>query len=263
VAARPLSSQRFTLSGTPVLLYHDVCKETACDRFAVSLSSLKQQLLALREQGFSVADLPTIRAGETPRCRVVLTFDDGLASHYEHAFPALLENGFSATFFVSTALVGSAGYLTWSQIREMSDAGMTIGSHGFLHSDYSLLRPSLASYQLRASRQSLESAIGKPVTSFSAPYGFLNKRLIEVARNAGFEQICSSLPSLAGSTCTVIPRLAVYADTSIAEFVALAHGRPRPILSRLARHAFLYCPKQVLLRTWPQRLGVSVQEVTR
>ena len=262
MAARPLSRHRFALSGTPVLLYHDVCKETACDRFAITLSSLKQHLATLLEQGFSVTGLLALRGDENAP-RVVLTFDDGLASHYEHVFPALVENGFRASFFVSTALVGSAGYLTWNQIREMSDAGMTIGSHGFLHSDYSLLRPSLASYQLRASRQSLESAIGKPVTSFSAPYGFLNKRLIEVARNAGFEQICSSLPSLAGSTCTVIPRLAVYADTSIAEFVALAHGRPRPILSRLARHAFLYCPKQVLLRTWPQRLGVSVQEVTR
>ena len=262
MAARELSSPRFALFGTPVLLYHDVCEAQSHDRFAVTVSSFKQQLAALREHGFSGADLAAVRESSSSR-RVVLTFDDGLASHYEHAFPVLLDYGSRATFFVSTALVGSAGYLTWNQLREMTDAGITIGSHGFLHTDYSLLSPSVALSQLRASRESIEDAIGKPVTSFSAPYGFLNRRLLDIARTAGFHHVCSSLPYLAGATSAVVPRIAVYARTSLPEFVALAHGRPTPILSRLARHAVFYAPKRFLLRTWPQRLGVNVQEVTR
>jgi peptidoglycan/xylan/chitin deacetylase (PgdA/CDA1 family) len=245
-----------------VFLYHDVREATTRDRYTVTVSSFKQQLTALRECEFSAANLDEL-ADTTAAPRVVFTFDDGLASHYEHAFPALLEFGFCATFFVTTALVEEAGYLTWSQIREMSDAGMTIGSHGFLHTDYSLLAPSVALHQLRSSRQSLEDAIGKPVTSFSAPYGFLSQTLAEIAREAGFDHICSSLPSLANATSAIIPRIAVYSNTSAPKFLALAHGRPAPMLSRLARHTFLYAPKQLLLRTWPQRLGVDVQEVTR
>ena len=49
------------------------------------------------------------------------------------AFPALIELGLRATFFVVPTLVGTPGYVTWAQLREMAAAGMEIGSHSLTH----------------------------------------------------------------------------------------------------------------------------------
>ena len=62
-----------------------------------------------------------------------LTFDDGSASDYTEAFPVLHELGMRATFFIVPTLVGTPGYVTWPQLREMVAAGMEIGSHSMTH----------------------------------------------------------------------------------------------------------------------------------
>ncbi len=191
---------------------------------------------------------------------MVLTFDDGLCSHYERVFPALLEYALTATFFVTTALAGSPGYLSWSQMREMSAAGMTFGSHGREHIDYSGLPDVVATRELDRSRVALEDGLGRPASMFSAPYGFLSRALIESARQAGFHWICSSHPWLASADSTVVSRLAIYHDTELRRFSALATRSPLPLLARRTRNALLYLPKQLLLRASPRHLGVQVHQ---
>jgi peptidoglycan/xylan/chitin deacetylase (PgdA/CDA1 family) len=250
--------------GTPVFLYHDVSPCPASeDRYAVNEANFREHLSFLRAQGFAVADLPALMETATGR-RAIITFDDGLGSHYGCVFPALLDHGFTATFFVSTALIDSPGYVSWSQLREMSSAGMTIGSHGREHVDYSALGSTLATRELAQSRMALEDALGKPAATFSAPYGFLNRSLIESARQAGFSWICSSHPWLASAASAPlgrpISRLAIYKNTDLRAFSELANGSALPLLARRARNAVLYLPKQFLLRTSPQRLGVRVHQ---
>jgi peptidoglycan/xylan/chitin deacetylase (PgdA/CDA1 family) len=240
-------------------MYHDVCAAaTSNDRYTLPQSTFREHLSLLRERQFEVGDL-SILASSSAGQRAVLTFDDGLASHYERVFPALLDSGFSGIFFTTTALVNTPGYLTWSQIREMSDAGMTFGSHGQYHIDHSGMGVSLACRQLRCSRFALEDALGKPVSSFSAPYGFLNHAVVEAAQLAGFQWTCSSTPWPASARASVVSRLAIYRDTDVPHFSALASGNAIPLLTRFARNALLHLPKRLLLRTWPGRLGVNVQ----
>ncbi len=260
MAAHELSFPRFAMPGVPVFMYHDVCASpTAGDRYTLPVAMFGEHLSFLREQGFAVEDLPA-QAGNSSARRVVLTFDDGLSSHYERVFPALLERGLTATFFVTTALLDSFGYLSWSQLREMSEAGMTIGSHGREHIDYSRLQAAAARRELDGSRVALEDRLGRQVSAFSAPYGFLSRSLIESARQAGFHWICSSIPWLAAADTTVVPRLAVYHVTDLPRFAALARGSALPLLVRRTRNAVLYIPKQLLQRTAPEILGVRVRQ---
>ena len=78
------------------------------------------------------------------RCAVTYTFDDGLADQYEVAFPMFRNAGLQATFFPITDKVGApkglkskaergTPLMTWAQLKEMSDAGMEIGTHGASH----------------------------------------------------------------------------------------------------------------------------------
>ena len=260
MAAHKLISRRFAIPGVPVFMYHDVCATAAAgNRYRLPLAMFSEQLAFLREQGFAVEALDAL-AGNSNGDRVVLTFDDGLSSHYERVFPALLGQGLTATFFVTTALLGTSGYLGWSQLREMSEAGMTIGSHGHQHIDYSGLEAGAARRELHLSRASLEDGLGKPAFTFSAPYGFLSRALIESARQAGFHWICSSIPWLAAADATVVSRLAVYHDTDVPRFSALARGCALPLLARRIRNALLYIPKQLLRRGAPELLGVRVRQ---
>jgi peptidoglycan/xylan/chitin deacetylase (PgdA/CDA1 family) len=260
MAAHELISARIAIAGVPVFMYHDVCAgSTAGDRYTLPLRRFAEQLSFLCAQGFAVEDLPAL-AGSANGRRVVLTFDDGLCSHYERVFPALLEGGLTATFFVTTALLGSPGYLSWSQVREMSAAGMTIGSHGREHIDYCGLEAAAAQRELYGSRLALEDALGRPAFTFSAPYGFLSHSLITSARQAGFHWICSSNPWLASAETDVVPRLAVYHDTDLARFSALALGSALPLLGRRARNALVYLPKELLRRGAPELLGVQVRQ---
>jgi peptidoglycan/xylan/chitin deacetylase (PgdA/CDA1 family) len=263
VAALQLTPSRFTIAGIPVFMYHDVCANLITDeRYDLPESVFRDHMLFLREQGIAVVDLSTLASTAGCRC-AVLTFDDGLSSHYENVFPALLDSGFRATFFTTSTLINRPGYLTWSQMREMAGAGMTFGSHGHYHLAYSGLKGTEVHRQLLCSRLTLEDRLGNPVCSFSAPFGSLNRAVIDAANRAGFQQICSSKPWPASPRASVVSRLAIYRNTDVSRFSALAFGSAFPLLSRLARNAILHVPKQVLLRTWPGRLGLEVHGGTR
>jgi peptidoglycan/xylan/chitin deacetylase (PgdA/CDA1 family) len=263
MAAQQLIASRFAVSGVPVFMYHDLCvSPTTEERYTTPLRIFREHLAFLREQQFAVRPICEFAAGLSER-KVVLTFDDGLASHYDLALPALLEEQLSATFFVTTGLIDSPGYLTWKQLREMSAAGMTIGSHGHRHIDHTGLALHVAQSDLLRSRTELEDHLGTRATTFSAPYGFLNNALTLAARKAGFLHICSSQPWLATPEEELISRLAVYCDTSLAEFRALATRCAWPLIARRTRNAVLHLPKQILLRTSPRKLGVNVGEETK
>ena len=67
---------------------------------------------------------------------VRMTFDGGNASDVEIALPRLLERRLTAEFFVLAGCLGERGRVDRDGVHELVDAGMTIGSHGWSHSDW-------------------------------------------------------------------------------------------------------------------------------
>jgi peptidoglycan/xylan/chitin deacetylase (PgdA/CDA1 family) len=53
---------------------------------------------------------------ETPRCRALITFDDGYLDNYEIAYPILKAHGVQGVFFLPTSMVGSNHVPWWDQI---------------------------------------------------------------------------------------------------------------------------------------------------
>jgi peptidoglycan/xylan/chitin deacetylase (PgdA/CDA1 family) len=84
---------------------------------------------------------------------VVLTFDDGFADVYEHAWPVLRERGLPFTVYLasghvggemrwegSTAKAAGAPALTWEQLAEMTASGLcTVANHTRSHARPALL----------------------------------------------------------------------------------------------------------------------------
>ena len=62
---------------------------------------------------------------------IQITFDDGNASDFAYALPALVKRGLRASFFVCAGRIGRLGYLDKGAMAEIVAAGMIIGSHGW------------------------------------------------------------------------------------------------------------------------------------
>ncbi|MCG0238166.1 MAG: polysaccharide deacetylase family protein [Firmicutes bacterium] len=121
-----------------------------------------------------------------PEKPVVITFDDGYASFYEHAFPRLRERGFVATLFVITDKVGTPRYVTWEQVREMAAAGIEIGSHTATHPDLRELEASQLEHEVSGSRKTLEEQVGVPVLFFCYPGGYYDEAALAAVQTAGY-----------------------------------------------------------------------------
>lgn len=83
-------------------------------------------------------------------------------------------------------------YMSAEQLKELSDKGFEIGSHGMTHSlliaDY--MNKEKALNELQKSKQCLEAITGKPVTAYCFPAGRYNAEMIELAKQVGYTSTC-------------------------------------------------------------------------
>lgn len=180
--------------------------------------------------------------------RVLLTFDDGHVSNHRIAFPLLVEHGMRADFFVNPGNVGSAGYASWQDLREMSDAGMSIQSHGHDHVYLTTLDPRTLRDRLRAARQRIEDGIGAPVTLLAPPGGRMPPDLAAIARECGYRHVLSSRPGrIAGNgNAHVLPRMSVTAAIDGRRFAAWIAGDVVAIAREQLRYGALALAKRML-----------------
>ena len=92
------------------------------DVFSATGDQLSEQISYLRRH-VSVVTLEEAQAfvdgtrrEKTPRCRVLITLDDGYLDNYQVAFPILRSHGVQGVFFLVTSLVGSCAVPWWDHI---------------------------------------------------------------------------------------------------------------------------------------------------
>ena len=126
---------------------------------------------------------------------VWITFDDGRIDNYETAFPALMERGMRATFFVVTewALGSRPGYIPLSALNEMAAVGMEIGSHSLSHPRLARLPEPEMRREVSESKQRLEDALGVEVGSFCYPYGNSSDSVVAAVQSAGYRLAVSTI----------------------------------------------------------------------
>lgn len=174
-------------------------------------------------------------AGSVDPTRYTLTFDDGNLSDHDIALPALQERDLTATFFVLTGRIGSAGSLDVDQIRALQRAGMTIGSHGIAHVAWTSLDDAGLRSELVESSRSLESICGQPITEAGIPFGRYDARVLRAVKSAGYQVSWSSDGGEYSADKFLRPRTSLRGDMTVSTIEALLEGRMAPI-RRLRRH---------------------------
>ena len=211
------------LERIPVLAYH--CVGPSDSMMGADPTVFRRQLAYLKARGYRTISLPDyLRQKGRNRTRnertFLLTFDDGFADLYTHAFPILRELSFTAVIFLATDFVGRRAawiardmdrirqrlipnlkmtpreaqaeieglkrfndrrLLSWPQVEEMHRCGIDFQSHSCSHPFLSDLTPQSVRQEVADSKATLEARLGQAIECFAYPYGDYNHPCLKTA----------------------------------------------------------------------------------
>ncbi len=183
-------------SGIAALCYHQVLPK-ATGLFELSVDDFREQLALLKAQGYeaiSTRQLQEFLAGRFQPLKkpVLLTFDDGYRSVYDHAFPIMKEFGFVGVACIYPQFIESHGGMSWAQLRELAAAGWSIEPHSMTHANLwkapaaAAARQAFFDREIVRPKKIIEEKIGEPVRFFTWPYGIYTEETEAIARAAGY-----------------------------------------------------------------------------
>ncbi|MGY1751367.1 polysaccharide deacetylase family protein [Modestobacter sp. SYSU DS0511] len=183
-------------STVPVLCFHQLREHTAEDgAYARSITTppdaFRAQLSALRDGGYTPVSAPALVdhlqfGTPLPDRSVLLTFDDGSATHATVGLPVLREFGFPGAFFPMTVVLDKPNWLSSDQLRELGAAGMAIGAHSWDHQRMDRISGDQWAEQVDQPRQTLAEVLGHPVDLLAYPHGTWNQETLTHVAAAGY-----------------------------------------------------------------------------
>ncbi len=185
----------------PILVYHQITSEFVSS-YAIPAHQFEQQMHFLRDQGYQCLPMEEYIQGlnaSRAKKAFVITFDDGYKDFLDNAFPILDNIGFTATIFLPVNYIGQssewpgaikAPLLDWEQIRDLSKAGISFGSHTCTHPRLLSKSAMQVRAELVTSRQILEKELNKEVKLLAYPYGESNLEIQGIALEAGYKAAC-------------------------------------------------------------------------
>lgn len=194
----------------PILMYHSISNDNESNvhpyyRINTSPDAFAKHIKFLHENNYSLISLRDVKetlaqTNNSPDRHVVITFDDGYRDFYTEAFPVLQNYGYTATVFLPTGFINNKNnlkgksHLNWNEILELSNNGISFGSHTVNHPQLKLLKKEDIEFELRQSKKVIQDNLQKQVESFSYPFAFpeedkeFTKHLKEILKKYGYKQ---------------------------------------------------------------------------
>lgn len=216
------------------LMYHELempgrklCRrEPGYTRYILTLETFRGQMEWMQKSGFrglSVSEALCYLQDPS----VCITFDDGCETDVLAAAPVLRALGFRATFYLTAGFLGTPGYLSPDQVRELDALGFEIGCHSMTHPYLSELPDAELKREIVDAKLHLEQVAGHAIEHFSCPGGRYDRRTLAVARHAGFRSVANSRfrANSADSSRYELGRVAMLRPMTLEEFAATCQGR--------------------------------------
>lgn len=229
----------------PVLMYHDI-KVKPINGFDVSVEDFQAQLAWLAQEGYQSLSMDEFlqyveEKRPFPEKTVLITFDDGYEGVYQYAAPALANHKMKATFFIfkkglNSALTGYP-YLTDKQLQELAANPLfSIQSHTMTHADLNAISKQELQYELKASKQFIESVTNKSCRTIAFPFGHYNSEVLQTAKEAGYDVAfsVSDLGLLGQEAKYSIPRI----------YMGVALGKNKQELFKKYLHSYKTMPPE-------------------
>jgi peptidoglycan/xylan/chitin deacetylase (PgdA/CDA1 family) len=188
----------------PILMYHQIDEPpprgTPLRGLVVSPFSFSWQMKMLKllgYRGLSMRNLEPYLMGEKSGRVVGITFDDGYRNNLENALPVLKQQGFTATCYGVSGLIGGTNIwdkgvvdekplMSLQNWQQWHASGMDVGSHTRSHAKLIELSAQDARAEIFNSKLELEQALGCEVKHFCYPYGWYRPEHAQMVREAGY-----------------------------------------------------------------------------
>lgn len=218
---------------TVFLMYHEIelqgrplChSEPGYARYVISIDEFKAHMALIHEQGLRGVSVGEALTFSAPA--VAITVDDGCETDVLAIAPVLKEFSYGATFYITTGWVGKPGYLSLAQLRELHDLGFEIGCHSMTHPYLSDLDATGLQREIADAKTALEQMLGSAIEHFSFPGGRGDVRAVQVAKEAGYKSVATSLPR-ANTPATdpfALGRVAIKREMRLKDFQQICKGR--------------------------------------
>jgi peptidoglycan/xylan/chitin deacetylase (PgdA/CDA1 family) len=236
-----LNRREFGGPRCPILLYHRfVRREEELARypgtesiFTITAQRFDEQLARLTRDGYRPVGLGEVvdfvrHGSPLPEKPVLISVDDGWTSNLDVMIPILRKHQMRACFFVTTSpeawiyrkFQGLDGPLASEHVRSLAAQGYEIGSHTVSHPYLIELSDAEILQEFTESKRVLEEATGRPCRFLSIPGNFYDRRIMRLAREAGYEAVFTANVGSVhrGTDRWDIPRLIVEGNFSLKEF---------------------------------------------
>ena len=183
----------------PVFVYHDIVGDESQIQYDYMQTTVKQfekQMTGLMKLGYkpiTYEDLVAYKNGEKaiPKWSFLVTFDDGYTGVYKYAFEIAKKYNIPMTSFEISDTVGTNGYYTWEQAKEMKESGlMSIYLHGYTHTQYDKETPERLLSDTNKAQEDLENNLedNNILKVFTYPYGLYTNAERDTLWQAGYVQ---------------------------------------------------------------------------
>ena len=120
--------------------------------------------------------------------KILLTIDDGFVSFYKRAWPILKKAEIPFILFVNTREVGTRGYMSWDQIKEISkEKFVHIGNHSYSHEYLVDTTNQEITNDIDRAIADFKNNLGYNSAFFSYPFGEYSNNFKTIVKNLGFK----------------------------------------------------------------------------
>ena len=194
------------LLAVPIVLYHHIGGKGV---YSVSEKQLVDHFELIKNLDITVIPLKTLishlRLRQMFKKNVmVITFDDGFNSAFTKLLPLVKKYNYPVTLFVYTDFIKkrSRSSLTWKKLQVLEKNNIDIQCHSKSHADLRRLCKNenrcfinrRAIYrEMYLAKRTIENYLNKDIEYFAFPYGRYNPTLIELAKQAGYKRVFSTM----------------------------------------------------------------------
>jgi len=159
-----------------------------------SIENFEAHINYLKDNDYHIVTLSKaneyLQSNQTGQKTAVLTIDDGFKSFITNGFPLLKKHNVTATLFINTKDIGSGDYMSWDDIKMLSDEGIEIGNHTETHQYFLNLseenRYIIFKNELTNGQKLIEEKLGITPKVFAYPFGEYDIKMKAIVEEVGF-----------------------------------------------------------------------------
>lgn len=231
----------------------------------VSVEQLDEHIKELVSADYNVLPLPVIVSAlrnnlALPDRAIGISIDDAFSSAYHVGWPKFKASGLPFTLFVSTKSIDERGpsYMSWEQIRELKDSGVTIGNQTHSHTHMTANSIFQNQEDINISKRRFIDELGDVPTLFAYPFGEMSLNVRKTIIKSGFIAAFGQHSGVAHSSSDqyFLPRFALNETYGgLDRLFTAANAKALPV--------FNITPSDPLLTDNPPAFGFSVSSTIR